>query len=141
MKLFCCTNFHRGEKAKALRLQLPTIYTIHYQFSFLKVQGEYGTLLTSPSKAPAPRNMYKTNLHKAIEAVPKFEERISLFTKKLRLAQYADGTIYDYRLKIAQAVLYLNKLPDDFTQEDIDDYLSMLLDRNRYSILVTDKGT
>ena len=78
--------------------------------------------------------MYKTNLHKAIEAVPKFEERISLFTKKLRLAQYADGTIYDYRLKISQAVLYLNKLPDDFTQEDIDDYLSMLLDRNRYSI-------
>ena len=52
--------------------------------------------------------MYKTILHKAIEAVPKFEERISLFTKKLRLAQYADGTIYDYRLKISQVVLYLN---------------------------------
>ena len=78
--------------------------------------------------------MYKTYLHKAIEAIPKFEERISLFTKKLRLAQYADGTIYDYRLKISQAVLYLNKLPDDFTQKNIEDYLSMLLDRNRYSI-------
>ena len=78
--------------------------------------------------------MYKTNLHKAIEAVPKFEERISLFTKKLRLAQYADGTIYDYRLKIAQAVLYLNKLPDDFTQADVEGYLSVLLDRDRYSI-------
>jgi len=86
----------------------PTIYTIHYQFSFLKVQGEYGTLLTSPSKKTAPRNMYKTNLHKAIEAVPKFEERISLFTKKLRLAQYAEGTIYDYRLKIAQRPLRPN---------------------------------
>ena len=78
--------------------------------------------------------MPNTYLDKAIAAVPKFEERISLFTKKLRLAQYADGTIYDYRLKISQAVLYLNKLPDDFTQADIDDYLSMLLDRNRYSI-------
>ena len=75
--------------------------------------------------------MYKTILHKAIEAVPKFEERISLFTKKLRLAQYADGTIYDYRLKISQAVLYLNKLPDDFTQEDIEDYLSMLSAKTR----------
>ena len=50
------------------------------------------------------------------------------------MAQYADSTIYNYRLKISQAVLYLKKLPDDFTQADIDDYLSMLLDRNRYSI-------
>lgn len=103
-------------------------------FSFLKVQGDDGDFLTPPPVTPAPKKMYKTYLHKAIEAIPKFEERISLFTKKLRLAQYADGTIYDYRLKISQAVLYLNKLPDVFTQEDIDGYLSMLLDRNRYSI-------
>ena len=78
--------------------------------------------------------MSKNILDKAIEVVPKFEERISLFTKKLRLAQYADSSIYNYRLKIAQAVLYLKKLPDDFTQADVDDYLSMLLDRNRYTI-------
>ena len=78
--------------------------------------------------------MPTTFLDKAIEAVPEFKDRISLFTKKLRLAQYADSSIYDYRLKIAQAVLYLKKLPDKFTQEDIDKYLSMLLSRNRYSI-------
>ena len=42
--------------------------------------------------------MPNTYLDKAIEAVPKLEERISLFTKKLRLAQYADSTIYSYRL-------------------------------------------
>ena len=77
--------------------------------------------------------MPNNTLDRAIEAVPKFEERISLFTKKLRLAQYADSSIYNYRLKIAQAVLYLKKLPDDFTQADVDDYLSMLLDRNCYS--------
>ncbi len=102
--------------------------------------------------------MPNNTLDKAIAAVPKFGERINfvdllrtsaitkrawmalglasvgLFTKKLLLAQYADSTIYDYRLKISQAVLYLNKLPDIFTQEDIDEYLSMLLDRNRYSM-------
>ena len=78
--------------------------------------------------------MPNTYLDRAIEAAPKFGDRISLFTKKLRLAQYADSSIYNYRLKIAQAVLYLKKLPDDFTQADVDDYLSMLLDRNRYSI-------
>ena len=45
--------------------------------------------------------MPNTTLDKAIAAVPKFRDRISLFTKKLRLAQYADGSIYDYRLKFA----------------------------------------
>ena len=78
--------------------------------------------------------MYKTHLHKAIETVPGYGDRISLFTKKLRLAQYADSTIYSYRLKISQAVLYLKKLPDEFTQADVDDYLTMLLDRNCYSL-------
>jgi integrase len=78
--------------------------------------------------------MPNTYLDKAIEAVPKFGDRISLFTKKLRLAQYADGSIYDYRLKISQAVLYHNKLPDYFTQTDIEVYLSMLMDQKRYSM-------
>lgn len=58
--------------------------------------------------------MSNTYLDKAIEAVPRFAERISLFTKKLRLAQYADSTIYSYRLKISQAVLYQGKLPYEF---------------------------
>ena len=78
--------------------------------------------------------MSNTYLDKAIEAVPELGNRISLFTKKLRLAQYADSTVYSYRLKISQAVLYLQKLPDKFTQEDVDDYLTMLLDRNCYSL-------
>ena len=78
--------------------------------------------------------MPNTYLDKAIEAVPELGNRISLFTKKLRLAQYADSTVYSYRLKISQAVLYLQKLPDKFTQEDVDDYLTMLLDRNCYSL-------
>ena len=78
--------------------------------------------------------MPNTTLDKAIAAVPKFRDRISLFTKKLRLAQYADGSIYDYRLKIAQAVLFFKKLPEEFTQTDIDYYLSTLLDKNRCSL-------
>ena len=82
----------------------------------------------------AKRYMNKNTLNMAIEAVSGYGDRISLFTKKLRMAQYADSTIYSYRLKISQAVLYLGKLPDDFTQEDIDRYLSALLDRNRYSM-------
>ena len=50
--------------------------------------------------------MSNTILDKAIAAVPKSGNRIELFTKKLHLAQYADNSIYDYRLKIAQAVLF-----------------------------------
>ena len=61
----------------------------------------------------------KTFIDKACAVVPNFENSISLFHKKLRLAQYAEHCIYDYKLKIAQAALYLQKLPDDFTQDDI----------------------
>ena len=76
-------------------------------------------MLIPPSLIPYTKyTMPKNILDKAIEAVPRFGDRISLFTKKLRLAQYADSTIYSYRLKISQAVLYLEKLPDKFTQED-----------------------
>ena len=78
--------------------------------------------------------MPKNTLDKAIEAVPNFGKRIKQFTEKLRIAQYADGSIYDYRLKIAQAVLFTNKLPEEFTQTDIDYYLSTLLDKNRCSL-------
>ncbi len=78
--------------------------------------------------------MPNTYLDKAIAAIPIFGERITLFTRKLRLAQYADSAIYSFRLKIAQAVLCLKKLPDYFSQADIDKYLSVLLAMNRYSI-------
>ena len=49
--------------------------------------------------------MTNTTLDKAIAAVPAFRDRISLFTKKPHLAQYADGCIYVHHLKIAQALL------------------------------------
>ena len=55
--------------------------------------------------------MPNTILNKAIAAVPKFGNRIELFTKKLHLAQYADNSIYDYHLKIAQAILFYKKTP------------------------------
>ena len=70
-------------------------------------------------------------LDKAIEAIPNFGKRIKLFTEKLRIAQYADNSIYDYRLKIPQALLHYLKLPEQFTQDDIQGYLSMLLNRHR----------
>ena len=99
------------------------------------MQGDDGILHTPVHYSPAPQyTMPNNTLDRAIESVPKFGDRISLFTKKLRLAQYADSSIYNYRLKVAQAVLYLRKFPDNFTQTDVDDYLSMLLDRNRYTI-------
>lgn len=72
-------------------------------------------------------------MDQAIEKVRGFGDRMSLFSKKLRLAQYATGTINDYCVKISQAVLHMNKLPEKFTQKDIDDYLLVLLDRNRCS--------
>ena len=78
--------------------------------------------------------MANNTLDKAIAAIPEFGKRIKLFSEKLRIAQYADCSIYDYRLKIAQAVLFTNKLPEEFTQTDIDYYLSTLLGKDRCSL-------
>ena len=57
------------------------------------------------AKTTAQITMPNTTLDKAIAAVPKFRDRISLFTKKLRLRQYSDCCIYVHHLKIAQAQL------------------------------------
>ena len=64
-----------------------------------------GHTLNNPVINPLhPRyTMANNTLDKAIAAVPKFGDRISLFTKKLRLAQYADGSIYDYPMTIHQS--------------------------------------
>lgn len=65
-----------------------------------------------------------TIIDKAIFAVPEYGNRISLFIKKLRIAQYSEGTITNYCHHVSKAVEYLKKIPDDFTQADIDDYLT-----------------
>ena len=50
--------------------------------------------------------MSKSYIDKACAIVPEFENRIYRFDKKLRIAQYAEHSIYNYKLKIAQAVIY-----------------------------------
>ena len=50
-----------------------------------------GNFLPPRHYSPAPQyTMPNTYLDKAIEAVPELGNRISLFTKKLRLAQYVN---------------------------------------------------
>ena len=63
-----------------MRLHLST--NILHSFPFLlKVQGHGGTPFHTPAHySPAPQyTMPNTYLDKAIAAIPKFEERISLF--------------------------------------------------------------
>ena len=70
--------------------------------------------------------MSKSYIDKACAVVPEFENRISRFDKKLRIAQYAEHSIYDYKLKIAQAVIYIHELRDDLTQDNIEEGLLSL---------------
>jgi len=65
----------------------------------------------------------------AIEKVPVLSSRISLFQSKLRIAHYAQGSITDYCHALYKAVVHIGKLPEEFTQEDVDGYLQSLLDR------------
>ena len=65
----------------------------------------------------------------AIEKAPSLPDRISLFQSKLAIASYAQGSITDYCHVLYKAVVHLGKLPDDFTQEDVDGYFQAMLPR------------
>lgn len=65
----------------------------------------------------------------AVEKVPLLANRISLFQSKLRIAHYAHGSVTDYCHALYKAVIYIGKLPDDFTQDDVDGYLQSMLSR------------
>ena len=94
------------KKAKVLRLTTFLYNILHLFYVSLKGEGRRRASFTPPSLIPSTtKKMTNTTLDKAIAAVLEFRDRISLFTEKLRLAQYADGSIYDHHLKIAQAFL------------------------------------
>ena len=65
----------------------------------------------------------------AIERVPSLRNRISSSQSKLAIAHYAHGTITDYCHALYKAVVYIGKLPDDFSQDDVDGYLQSMLSR------------
>ena len=80
-------------------------------------------------KTPSTEYMPKKFSDVAIERVPSLCNRISSFQSKLTIAHYAHGTITDYCHALYKAVVYIGKLPDDFTQDDVDAYLQSMLNR------------
>lgn len=73
--------------------------------------------------------MSKKISDKAIAKVPSFAKRVSLFSSKLQISRYAAGTITDYCHALYKAVHQVGKLPEEFTQADMDDYLQSMLNR------------
>jgi hypothetical protein len=73
--------------------------------------------------------MSKKISDKAIAKVPSFAGRVSIFTSKLQISRYAAGSITDYCHALYKAVLQVGKLPEEFTQQDLDDYLKSMLSR------------
>ena len=75
----------------------------------------------------------------ALAKVPSFANRVSLFQSKFfdersgkaerQITRHASGTIADYCHALYKAVAHIGKLPEEFTQEDADGYLSYLLSR------------
>ena len=61
----------------------------------------------------------------AIERVQSLRNRISSFQTKLAIAHYAHGTITDYCHALYKAVVYIGKLSDDFSQDDVDGYMQI----------------
>lgn len=73
--------------------------------------------------------MAKTISDTAVTKVPSLANRISLFQSKLQISHYAYGSITDYCHALYKAVCYIGKLPEEFTQEEVDGYLTFLLER------------
>jgi len=73
--------------------------------------------------------MSKKISDRAIAKVPSFANRVSLFTSKLQISRYAAGTITDYCHALYKAVLHVGKLPEEFIQSDVEDYLQSMLRR------------
>jgi integrase len=73
--------------------------------------------------------MSKKISDKAIAKVPAFADRVSLFSSKLQISRYAAGSITDYCHALYKAVHQVGKLPEEFTQADLDDYLQSMLRR------------
>ena len=68
--------------------------------------------------------MANNTLDKAIAAIPNFGKRIKLFTEKLRIAQYADNSIYDYRNCSVKSVIADSKKLCTFAARPIAHYFS-----------------
>lgn len=65
----------------------------------------------------------------AVAKVPSIADRLSSFQGKLRIAHYAPGTVTDYCHALNKSVVSIGKLPEDFTQEDVDTYLLGMMNR------------
>ena len=65
----------------------------------------------------------------AMEMAPALSSRMSLYEAKLKIAHFAPGSIVDYCHALYKSVVHIGKIPDDFTQEDVDGYMQAMLNR------------
>ena len=65
----------------------------------------------------------------ALAKVPSFASRVSLFQSKLQITGHAPSTITDYSHALYKAVSHTGKLPEEFTQGDVDGYMAFMLSR------------
>lgn len=66
---------------------------------------------------------------KATAKVPAISSRISKFQSMLQIAHYAQGSITDYSHALYKAVLQMGKLPEEFAQAEVDEYLLSMTNR------------
>lgn len=70
-----------------------------------------------------------TYVQRASDSIAGFRQRYEKFSRLLQVNQYAKGTIDNYCSKIACVCLFYSKIPEHLSKEEIDLYLSGLLER------------
>lgn len=68
-------------------------------------------------------------VQRACNSITWFRQRYEKFSRLLLVGQYSKGTIENYCCKIACVCLSYGKVPEDLSKDEIDLYLSSLLER------------
>lgn len=65
----------------------------------------------------------------AIASILEYRQKYENFLNHLRVLQYSEGTIHSYGSKLSCICMHLGKCPEDFSQQEVDDYFNALLTR------------
>jgi len=71
-----------------------------------------------------------TNVQRACNSITGFAQRYEKFSKELTIKQYSIGTVKSYSSHVAATSLHFGKFPEEFSEEEIKDYLYDLLTKN-----------
>lgn len=73
------------------------------------------------------RNKIKTKLEIACKKIPAYAEAMQMLEEYILINGLSDATFSSYRRKLTDLALYFNKLPEHITEDELREYLAILI--------------